>query len=130
MGTFSHPLTLLSTDGARTEEVEALVDTGSSFTWIPRDHLERLGIAPSFHEEFETIDGRVTERDMVVVMARLEGQTLSTLVVFGDPGTEVTIGAYTLEGFRLAPDPVNRRLIPVRGLLKGALRGLLRPWAG
>lgn len=39
------------------------------------------------------------------------------LVVFGDPDTLPLLGAYALEGFGLAPDPVNRRLIPVPGLL-------------
>ena len=117
MGTFRHALALLSTDGTRTERVESLVDTGSSFSWIPRERLERLGIAPTFREEFETIDGRVIEREMATVLAQLDGQTLPTLVVFGDMESEPVIGAYTLEGFRLAVDPVNRRLVHVRGLL-------------
>jgi len=30
------------------------------------------------------------------------------------------LGAFTLEGFRLAADPMNRRLISVPGLLKSA----------
>ncbi|MBI2887205.1 MAG: aspartyl protease family protein [Chloroflexi bacterium] len=120
MGTFRHSLVLLSTDGAKTQEVEGLVDTGSSFTWVPRETLQSLGIVPSFREEFETIDGRVLEREMALVMVRLNGQTLPTLIVFGDTGTESVIGAYTLEGFRLAPDPVNRRLVHVRGLLMTA----------
>ena len=60
--------------------------------------------------------GRVVTRDMAVTMARWDGEALPTLVVFGDPGSLPILGAYTLEGFGLAPDPVNRRLIPVRGL--------------
>ena len=105
MGTFRHPPVILGADRAKTEEVEALVDTGSSFTWIPRDTLDRLGVRSEFREEFETIDERTLEREMAVVMVRLDGQTLPTLIIFGDYGTEPVIGAYTLEGFRLAPDP-------------------------
>ena len=41
-----------------------------------------------------------------------------TIVVFGEPGSEPMLGVFTLEGFRLAADPVNRRLISVPGLLK------------
>jgi hypothetical protein len=33
-------------------------------------------------------------------------------------GSEPLHGVFTLEGFGLAADPVNRRLIPVPGLLK------------
>jgi hypothetical protein len=39
------------------------------------------------------------------------GQRFETVEALGD------IGAYTLEGLRLAADPVGRRLIPVPGLL-------------
>ena len=53
---------------------------------------------------------------MAVTMARWDGQALSSLVVFGDDGSIPLLGAYTLEGFGLAPDPVNRMLIRVRGL--------------
>ncbi len=46
------------------------------------------------------------------------GQQEPTMVVFGDPGSEPLLRVFTLEGFGLAADPVNRRLIPVPGLLK------------
>lgn len=52
-----------------------------------------------------------------------------TIVVFADEGRPSLLGAYTLEGFGLAPDPVNRRLIPVRGLAMrlGVGRRLIPP---
>lgn len=125
MSTFRHPIALGSPDGSRFEEIEALVYTGSSpsiplrtsYTWVPRSLLERLGVQPSFRREFETADGRVIERDMNVTMARLDGQLLPILVVFGDEQTIPLMGAQTLETFGLAPDPLGHRLIPVRGLL-------------
>ena len=98
------------------ETVEALVDTGSTYTWIPRDILERLGIQPEYRMEFETADGRVVERDVVQARARLDGQERITIVKFGGQGDTALLRAYTLEGFALAPDPVNRRLVRVRGL--------------
>lgn len=36
-----------------------------------------------------------------------------TICAFGDEGTEPLLGAYTLEGFALAPDPVNQRVVPM-----------------
>ena len=102
--------------GVSWETVEALVDTASTYTWIPRELLERLGIQSEYRVEFETADGRVIERDMVQTRARLYGQERITIVVFGNQGDSVLLGAYTLEGFALAPDPVNQRLIRVRGL--------------
>ncbi len=55
---------------------------------------------------------------MAETRVRLNGQTRTTLVVFGEEATLPLLGAYTLEGFGLAADPVNRRLVPVPGLLK------------
>jgi predicted aspartyl protease len=53
MGTFRHTLAIGSPDSSRFEDVTALVDTGSNYTWIPRPVLERLGISPSLRREFE-----------------------------------------------------------------------------
>ncbi len=116
MGTFSVGLEIGDSQGQVWETIQALVDTGSSYTWIPRRLLERLNVRPQFQREFETADGRVVERDLAVTMVRWDGETMPTLVVFGDNGDSVLLGAYTMEGFSLAPDPVNQRLIRVRGL--------------
>ncbi|MDQ7850547.1 MAG: retroviral-like aspartic protease family protein [Armatimonadota bacterium] len=116
MGTFRASFDIGDPQGQRWETVEAVVDTGASYTWVPREVLARLGIQPQFRREFLTADGRVIEREMAVAMARWNSQVLPTLVVFADAGSQPLLGAYTLEGFGLAPDPLARRLIPVRGL--------------
>ena len=92
------------------ETVHALVDTGSTYTWIPRQLLEMLHVHSQFQREFETADGRIVQRDTAVTMVRWDGETMPTLVVFGGDTDAVLLGAYTLEGFALACDPVNRRL--------------------
>jgi predicted aspartyl protease len=63
-------------------------------------------------------DGREVRYPVAWVRVRLDERTQPTLVVCGDSGTEPLLGAFTLEGFGLGVDPVNRRLIPVPGLLK------------
>ena len=118
MGTFRVAIEIGDPQGHRWETLDALVDTGASYTWAPRDVLARLGVRPQFLREFVTADERVIERDMAVVMARLNGQALPTPVVFGDEGSLPLLGAVTLEEFGLGIDPLNRRLIPVRGMAK------------
>jgi len=93
------------------------VDTGASYTWVPGPLLARLGVRPAFRFPFLLADGRQIEREMAETRVRLDGQERTTLVVFGDEGTQPLLGSYTMEGFGVAPDPVNRRLIPVPGLL-------------
>src|SRR3990172_9263151 len=43
VGTFFHPITLISPSGA-SETLEALVDTGASFTSVPSAVLDRIGV--------------------------------------------------------------------------------------
>lgn len=62
-------------------------------------------------------DGRHVEHDIGHGWIRVDGRTVITLVVFGEAPAEPLLGAYALEGVRLAPDPVGRRLVPVPGLL-------------
>lgn len=68
-------------------------------------------------ERVEGADGRQLECEMAETRVRLDGQVRTTLGIFGEEPAVPLLGAYTLEGFGLAPDPVGRRLIPVPGLL-------------
>lgn len=113
MGTFKHPITYFSADEQRSQTIEAMVDTGSSYSWAPRTVLRELGILPVMTWPFILPDGRRVLMDMAEVRVELLGGRRTTLVVFGDTAGITLLGAYTLEGFRLAVDPVNRRLVPV-----------------
>lgn len=117
MGTFSHPVEVSGMGGQRFETLEALVDTGSTYTVIPASLLRGLGIASQERIEFELADGRIIERDIGEARIRVDGRSATTLVVFGDEGVTPLLGAYTLEGVRLAVDPVGMRLVPTRALL-------------
>jgi clan AA aspartic protease len=120
MGHFRVPVEVGDPTGERFVSIDALVDTGASYTWIPRDVLERLGVTPDEDWPFVLADGREVLYAVASTQIRLGGRPRSTIVAFGQPGTEPLLGAFTLEGFRLAADPVNRRLISVPGLLKAA----------
>ena len=117
MGTFRVEISIGDPQGQRYETVEALVDTGATYTTVPASLLRRLGVQPSGRAPFRLADGRLREYDLGETRARVDGQSVTTIVVFGDEGIEPLLGAYTLEGLRLAPDPVGQRLIPVPGLL-------------
>ena len=116
MGTFQVTIEIGDPQGERWAPVRALVDTGSTFTWAPRDLLTRLGVEPELQADFRMADGRMVRRDIAQTQVRFEGQRRVTIVVFGDPDSPALLGAYTLEGFLLAPDPVSQRLVPVPGL--------------
>lgn len=118
MGSFLYPVTLIGPQGEMT--LDALVDTGASYTWVPRDVLEGLGMRPSFRRPFVLADGRAIDYDMIEALIRVNGETRTSPVIFGDPGTEPLLGVVTLEIFGLGVDPVNQELISIPGRLKGA----------
>jgi NADH-quinone oxidoreductase subunit E len=126
LSTFSVLIEIGSSSGDRWQQIEALVDTGSTYTWVPRDVLVNLGINPRFRREFVTSDERVIEREMGVGLARIHGEELPTLIGFGEEGGMPLLGAVTLEEFSLGADPLNERLVPVRGLAKSSFYGAAR----
>ncbi len=118
MGTFHVTIDVGDPAGTRYVSVDALVDTGASHTLLPRTILDDLGIEPEERWPFRLADESEVEYDVAEARVRIDGLSRSTFVIFGDPGATPLLGAYTLEGFRLAADPVGRRLFPVPGLLK------------
>jgi len=120
MGHFRTAVQIGNRAGERFEPIEALVDTGATYTWVPRELLTRLGVAPEEEWPFVLADGREVQYPVAWILIRIGERTQPTIVVFGEPGSEPILGVFALEGFRLAADPVNRRLISVPGLLKAA----------
>ena len=118
MGHFRVAVEVANRAGQRFQPMEALVDTGATYTWIPRDVLGGLGAEPEEEWPFVLADGREVRYPVAWVQIRIGERAQPTIVVFGEPGSEPILGVFALEGFRLAADPVNRRLISVPGLLK------------
>lgn len=93
--------------------VEAVVDPGAFYSWVPAGILRELGVQPTTTREFQLADGSVIQRELGEAVVRIDGQMAHTFFIFGDEGTEPLLGAYTLEAFALVPDPVNQRLLPI-----------------
>ena len=119
MGTFSYPIEVISADGTRSETVNALVDTGSTYTCLPATLLQELGITPIERIKSELADGSIVEDAVGEVRVRVEGVERSTIVIFAAEGAPALLGAYTLEGALLAVDPVRQRLAPTHALRYG-----------
>ena len=117
MGTFRVAVEIGDPEGRRYEPVEALVDTGATYTSVPRPLLEALGVIPHTRARFRLADGHHVEREIGHAWIKIGDHTAVTIVVFADPDSPALLGAYALEGLLLAPDPVAGRLIPVPGLL-------------
>lgn len=117
MGTFRVPIEIGNVEGTRFETVDALVDTGASYSRAPRALLKRLGVHPQERWPFRIADGSVVDYEVGQGLVRLAGRSRFTVLVFGDEGQEPLLGAVTLEEFGLSVDPLHRRLVPVPALL-------------
>ena len=84
MGTFNWPLRISSMDGQQARDIEATVDTGASFTTLPASLLRELGIDATGKRRFLLADGRRIEVDYGEARATIDGESVTTLVVFGE----------------------------------------------
>ena len=116
MGTFQITVEIGNQSGQRFQELEVLVDTGATFTKVPRSILEALGIPADRTYTALLADGRRVPREQGWAIIRLEGQQFPTPVAFGEEGEPTLLGAMALEHALLAVDPHGQRLIPVDAL--------------
>ncbi|HKP19425.1 MAG TPA: aspartyl protease family protein [Gaiellaceae bacterium] len=114
MGTFEVTVEVAGPSRDRFVRLDALVDTGSTYTVLPASLLHELGVEILDTARFVLADGTEVERDVGRVWVRFEGRERYVLVVFGE---HPLLGAVTLEEFLLAADPVAGRLVPVPGLM-------------
>ena len=117
MGTFSVAIQVGNLEGPVFIDLDALVDTGATYTVLPDDLLGQLAIKSEGQRSFELADDRVQPYSIGYARLRLNGTETITQVVFGANRSFPLLGAVTLEQLGLAVDPVHQRLIQVNALL-------------
>ncbi len=113
MGTVKVTIGVGDPQGQRFETLEVTVDTGSTFTAVPRELLQRLGVPVERSAQSELTDGRLAPVYVGRTIIRLEGMEFPTPVIFGDEGDPNLLGVIALEDALLAVAPPNGRLVPV-----------------
>jgi len=89
-----------------------LVDTGSEYTWIPMEKLEKIGVVREKKDlRFVMANGEVVTRSVGFAILRIGKHFTIDEVVFAEPGDLVLLGARTLEGLNLTVDPGRKRLV-------------------
>ncbi|MDE2938809.1 MAG: aspartyl protease family protein [Chloroflexota bacterium] len=98
--------------GTTFEELQVIVDTGSTNTVVPRQIPERLGVPVTDTKPTRIADGSLITSRIGDTIIRLEGQTFPTPVTFAEPGEPAVLGVIALERAALAVDPLEQRLVP------------------
>jgi len=97
----------------KTAEIpKLLVDTGSEYTWIPRENLEKIGVLKEKKDlQFVMANGTVVTRSVGFAILRVNQTFTIDEVVFAEPGDQALLGARTLEGLNLAVDSARKKLV-------------------
>jgi predicted aspartyl protease len=120
MGLFRVQIEIASVHGGVPVSIpDALVDTGSEYTWAPRAALAAAGIVPRRTQAFIVADGRRLEREIGYALVQAAGAEAPDLVVFAEPGDLVLLGVHSLEGLNLKVDPVRKELVPAGPVITG-----------
>ena len=116
MSTFT--VTLEIADQLREQHIalDALVDTGATYTSVPAGTLAGSGIEQIEVRRFRLADNRLVEYPMGEARLRLDGREFTAPVIFASDDGPVLVGMTTLEIFGLGVDPIEEKLVPVIAL--------------
>ena len=122
VGTFRTTIMIESVErrGEMRAVEDALVDTGSEYTWVPLGVLADLGIRPEQMQRFVVADGRHLERQVGIAIVHAAGAMAPDFVVFAEPGDMILLGARSLEGLNMRVDAQRKQLVPAGPILAGA----------
>jgi predicted aspartyl protease len=91
---------------------DVMVDTGSEYSWIARDVLLTLGIAPMRIDRFETATGQIIEREVGFALLQAGERSGGSMVAFAEDGDMTVLGAHGLEALSLRIDLGRKELVP------------------
>ncbi|MCL0058641.1 aspartyl protease family protein [Dehalococcoidia bacterium] len=99
------------------ESVEFLIDSGATYSLLPKTVWETIGLRPKRKQSFRLADGTRVERTVSEAFVVLPQGEAHTPVILGEEGDEALLGVVTLENLGLVFNPFDRTLHPMRMLL-------------
>jgi Retroviral aspartyl protease. len=116
VGSFKVKAKVRAVEGSKSIEVELLVDSGSTYTVLPQSVLNDLGVIPKSDVKLKIADGSTIVRKKGEVVLEIDGNSVTTQVVFGNEGVYL-LGSVTMEEMALTPDLINKKLVPVEAYM-------------
>ena len=89
-----------------------LVDTGSEYTWIPENLLEKIAVVREKKDlVFVMANGQQVTRSVGFAIICLDKFFTIDEVVFGEKGDLILLGARSMEGLNLTVDSRQKKLV-------------------
>jgi predicted aspartyl protease len=104
------------TDGVPVE-AELMVDTGATFSVVPRSILLKLGVNAVEKREILTVDRKTLHSELGYAGIEVAERRVFSPVLFGEPDDFAVLGAVTLEIAGLVVDPERKELYARPSLL-------------
>ena len=95
-----------------TADVEALADTGATFSKVPRSTIDAVGIEPQYESDIRLGDGRTVTRSLRLAEVEVQGVRRPVLVAIGANGEQPLISCTTLEPLDFKVSSVTHSLEP------------------
>lgn len=97
---------------------KVLVDTGSEYTWVPSELLEKIGVKREKKDlAFVMANGQQITRCVGFAVVHAADSFTIDEVVFAEKGDMLLLGARSLEGLNLAIDSRRKKLVAAGPLL-------------
>jgi predicted aspartyl protease len=108
-------------DPKRFFEEDFWVDSGATYSFVPEDRLEAIGLNPLRSRDLVMADGRQTRRLLgeALFSVRELDETLTCPVVFAPKGSLYLLGATALQNFGVDVDPTAKKLKPILSIIGG-----------
>lgn len=107
----------VSVPGETSVELRFLVDSGASYTLLPKSAWESLKLKPKRKMAFSLADGTRIEREISECRIKLPHGEAYTPVILGQDRDEPLLGVITLEILGLVLNPFTRELQPMKAML-------------
>ena len=99
------------------ETVRFLIDSGATYSLLPKAVWQAIGLKPKRKMTFTLADGTTVERSVSEAFITLPQGEAHTPVILGEEGDEALLGVVTLEILGLVFNPFDRTLRPMQMLL-------------
>ena len=99
------------------ETVEFLVDSGATYSLLPKVAWEAVELEPKRTVSFRLADGTSVQRSVSEAFIAFPQGEAHTPVILGEEGDQALLGVVTLEILGLVLNPFDRTLRPMRMLL-------------
>ncbi len=87
-----------------------LVNTGVFDSFVPRSHLEAIGLKPKGCRKYVLEDGKPVSLDITTAEIEFEGEVVGGTIVYGEEGVEPLLRVTALESGGFEVDPRNAEL--------------------